>query len=263
MRLAALQADFAAAVLDVASAVPNGIERTAGEERCAARFSIYRNNAYLALVSVLEARFGTVARLTGEAFFKAMARDYAGETPSAGALMDYGASFPGFIACFDPAGDVPYLADVAAIDLAVHRAFFAADAAPLTATRFASAFPGPETVLAFHPAASIVSSVHPAGSIWLANQTDRTGSLQDAAGAEGVLITRPGLQVQVRTAPPGAGCFFARLATGEPIGAAYEGALGAAETFDLGAALELLLTAGALAGVLAGIAPSKQENPVP
>ena len=76
--LAALQADFAAALRDRSpDAVPDGFSDAA-----ARRFRVYRNNARVALIEALEAAYPAVSRLVGEPFFHRMAGVYAAAEPS-------------------------------------------------------------------------------------------------------------------------------------------------------------------------------------
>ena len=75
-----------------------------------------------------------------------------------------------------------------------------------------------------HPATRIVRSRFPAVSIFAANRGDGpVGRIE--AGPEDALVTRPGLEVLVRRLPPGGAAFLARLAAGEPLGAAAAAAL--------------------------------------
>ena len=101
------QKAFAGAVLDAEAAVPTGLARKA-EGAPSRRFGVYRNNVYAGLIDILAGRFPVVARLVGEEFFRAMARDYVEhEPPSSAVLLRYGAGFAGFIAGFPPARRCP------------------------------------------------------------------------------------------------------------------------------------------------------------
>src|SRR4029453_14611961 len=112
-RFCGTQEAFAGVVLDAGAALPTGLARKA-EGAPSRRFGVYRNNVYAGLIDVLAGRFPVVARLVGEEFFRAMARDYVErEPPSSAVLLRYGAGFADFIAGFPQAATVPYLADMA------------------------------------------------------------------------------------------------------------------------------------------------------
>lgn len=79
--------------------------------------TIYRNNHRHAYTTVLRETFPVVEQLVGEAFFKAMALEYLRSNPPASRVIrTYGKNFPQFIAGFEPAGTLPFLANVARIE---------------------------------------------------------------------------------------------------------------------------------------------------
>ena len=85
-----------------------------------------------ALIGAIEARYPVTRRLVGDEFFRAMARAYvAEEKPRSPVLIHYGADFPDFVARFEPAREIAYLADVARLENAWVEAYHAAEAAPL------------------------------------------------------------------------------------------------------------------------------------
>lgn len=250
MFLAETQRAFAAAVLDMDLPPPGSIEAGRDEAGRLLRFNIYRNNVFVALVSALEARFPVVSRIVGIDFFKAAARVYAGAEPSRSAYLDYGMSFPEFLAGFEPVADTPYLPDVARIEWARHEAYNAPDAVPLTATAFAALSPDLDTALALHPAARIMSSTYPIHAIWAANARDgASGPLELPDHGEAVLVTRPDEEVAVRAINLGAAAFASALVEGATLGEAYERTASAVPEFSLETALRDLLLAGALGGI--------------
>ncbi|WP_042298343.1 HvfC/BufC N-terminal domain-containing protein, partial [Paraburkholderia bannensis] len=100
-------------MLDPTLAVPEGL---VGPDALpsARRFGVYRNSVVRGLVEALRAAFPVVCRLVGDEFFTAMAHAYAVfEPPQTPVMLAYGATFPDFIATFEPALSVPYLSDVA------------------------------------------------------------------------------------------------------------------------------------------------------
>lgn len=239
---------FAAALLDVRSPLPAGITTARGSAD-AARFAVYRNNVHVGLAGALAQRFPVTGRLVGEEFFRGMARVYAQDNKPASPLMfEYGEDFPDFVAGFAPARGLAYLADLARIEAAWSRAYHAADDDVLTVAALATIAPErlAEKTLARHPAAAIVRSDHPAGSIWAVHQIDPVGTIA-AWRPETVLVARPQATVNVHVLPVTDAAFAADLLAGRTLGDAAACALADSPDFDFGAALVGLVTLGAFA----------------
>lgn len=246
-RLEACQAAFAEALFDPARATPGGITSARGVAD-ATRFAVYRNNVVVGLTGVLAARFPVVRRLVGEEFFAGMARLHAGlEQPASPMMFRYGERFPDFIAGFAPAQGLAYLADVARIEAAWTRAYHAADVLPLCLDRLAALEPQAIERLRLipHPAAALIASPHPAGSIWAAHQTATIGRVE--ARPETVLVVRPGEDVRVHVLPARDAAFARAIFDAATLGEAAERALALYSDFDFGAALVGLVSLGAFA----------------
>jgi hypothetical protein len=243
------EAEFAAALLDPARAVPEGYAPAAPD-----RFRVYRNNVTVGLVDALAATYPAVQALVGETFFRAAAREAVrANPPRSPVLIDYGGFFPDFLAGFPPAASLPYLADVARLEWAWTRAYNAADAAPAPVSILGDV--APEALsgarLVAHPSLRLVASRYPVVTIW-AETTGRIDRAKvDMRRAETALILRPALQVSVRAMAPGEAAFLVAILDGAPIGAAAEAATAAAPEFDLGAAFVSLFGAGAFTGLVA------------
>jgi hypothetical protein len=240
---------FAAALVNPATAPP---AQTRGREGLpdGRRFAVYRNNVAVSLIASLAARYPVTRRLVGEDFFRAMARAYtAAEKPKSPVLIHYGGSFPAFIADFEPARNLPYLADVARLENAWVEAYHAAEAAPLTLVDLAGL--DAESLAAarfdFHPATRILASDHPVASIWAAHQGPGEVAPIESWRPEQALITRPAAEVLLRALPPGGYAFVDALLKGASVADAHEAA--DVEDFDAGAHVVGLLEAGALAGL--------------
>jgi hypothetical protein len=247
---AATQSAFAAALLDPVLPIPAGVTCHRGEAD-AARFAVYRNNVFAGLVRALEKVFPVTRRLVGEEFFFAMARAYAAvERPGTPLLFEYGRSFPDFVAGFQPAQVLAYLPDVARLELAWLSAYHARDSGPLAVAAL-GAVPaqrlGNLRVHA-HPAARLLVSAHPVGTIWAAHQGESVARVE-IARAEAVLVTRPVLDVGVHILPAADAPFAAALFAGATLA---EAASAAADDgrFDFGAALVGLTALGAFEAIL-------------
>jgi hypothetical protein len=215
------------------------------------RFGAYRNNVYACLIDVLAGLFPVVARLAGEEFFRAMARDYVEhEPPSSAVLLRYGAGFADFIAGFPPAATVPYLADMATLEWLRHSAYHAADAVPLPLQALASAADrAADAVLALHPSLGVVRSSYPIVSIYELNLEIGDVSPARLAGSEDALVARSGLAVEICRPPESGAPFILALKDGKTIGAAVISALRESSAFDLKANLARLMASGAIVAV--------------
>ena len=202
----------------------------------ARRFAVYRNNVVAGLVQALQSRFPVVEKIVGDAFFAAMARVFvAKQPPHSPLLVSYGDEFAAFIADFEPARELPYLADVARLEAARTRSYHAADAAPVDASQFAALDPGAVggICIAMHPSIEIVRSPYPIVTIWAMNSDEQGLAPIENWRGEDALVARPYLEVEVRALPPGGAAFLLALAAGRPLGAAAEAALAGDSNFDL------------------------------
>ena len=227
--LAEMQDEFADALLSATTPVPSCL-KGAGVKKADRRFAVYRNNVTSGLIEALSARFPVVKRLVGDEFFSALARAYVlREPPFSPLLIHYGETFPAFIADFEPAKPLPYLADVARLEYARGRAYHAADTEPLPREAFAALAEEKigATRVRLHPSVSILSSPYPVLSIWKANQADAVMPVQDWS-AETVLVARPFLEVETLPLGAGTGTFLAILQSGATIAEAAEAASAAA-----------------------------------
>lgn len=245
-----LQREFARAVLAPDRAIPAGLWglRAGVPGR---RFAVYRNNVHASLIDVLQGRFPVVARLVGEEFFRAMAREFVPAQPPANpVLMAWGGEFPGFLAGYGPVQDLPYLPDVARLEWAWNEAYHAADAEPAGPSALAAVAPEEAGRLVFemHPSLRLIRSSFPILTIWDANRAEGEVPPVDLGrGGEDVLVLRPALTVEMRRLPPGAAGFIEALARGDRLAAAAQGAAQASADFSFETAFSALLRWGAMA----------------
>ena len=251
--LAETQAAFAAALADPAMPVPGNV-LGARDLPDARRFAVYRNNVAVSLIEALRARFPVVARLVGEDFFAAMAGAYArAHPPRSPLLFLFGDGLPAFIEAFEPAADLPYLPDVARLEIAWSRAYHAAEAVPVGVAAIAALPPADlsDLRLTLHPSVGLVASPHPVVGIWAAHQTCGPVVPPDEWVAEDGMVVRPDADVLVHRLPPGGGAFAAAVLAGAPLGEAAEAGVAAAPAFDFGRSLVGLFQAGAVVAVRA------------
>ncbi|MGS0757134.1 HvfC/BufC family peptide modification chaperone, partial [Roseateles sp. GG27B] len=112
---------------------PSGVRVWNGSDP-SARLAVYRNNVVSSLVDALAETFPVVEQLVGSEFFRAMAVLFVRQAPPRSrVLAHYGQAFPSFIADFEPAQGLPYLADMARLEVARVAAYHAADADSVSA----------------------------------------------------------------------------------------------------------------------------------
>jgi hypothetical protein len=247
------QREFFVALLDPEQPPPSGI-KTWNDSDPAVRFSVYRNNVVASLVNALADTFPVTLELVGEAFFRAMAQLFVrNEPPRSRVLAFYGASFPSFIEHFAPAASVPYLADVARVEMLRVRAFHALDVDDLPASALVAALADrnalPDLQIGLHPSVGLIRSEYAVASLWAAHQGAADISAVDPYVSEHALVMRARLDVELMSLTAGAGDFVAHLLQGASLGRAVEQAVHAHPEFDLSSILGLLVRSHAIASI--------------
>jgi hypothetical protein len=245
------QNDFAAALLNPAAPVPQGIVGP-NRERDLKRFNVYRNNVLVGLIEALKAAFPAVCRIVGDEFFSAMARVHAAlEPPASPVMLEYGATFPAFIEAFEPAQSVPYLADVARLERAWVEAYHAAESTPIALHELGAIDTArlPHVSFAMHPSLRVVRSPFPVVTLWQMNIDGGVPAATDIfCGGEQALVIRPDAEVEVRQVTPGAAIFIECLARGATVAAAASAAHDADPGLDLAQTLSDLFAVNAITG---------------
>jgi hypothetical protein len=251
------QATFARAVLDAKLPVPTDL-RGQHDHRLQRRFSVYRNNVVASLIAALSTRFPVVQQLVGVEFFQGMARAYVAQhPPRLPILLYYGDSFADFIDTFAPAAPIPYLGDVARIEWARGAAYHTADVPPVDADAF-TALPLDRldaVQVRLHPSVSVVSSAHPAFSIWRVNQDPDYLIPVSPWGPEAALIARPHFRVQTKAIPLATACFIQDIANGATLGLAFATGQNGSPQLDGRDALTLLIAKEIVAGFDCNVHP--------
>ncbi|BAF89484.1 hypothetical protein AZC_3486 [Azorhizobium caulinodans ORS 571] len=249
--LPAAQSAFAAALTTADAPMPVGLVCWTGAppER---RFEVYRNNVRASLTSALATAFPAVERVVGAEFFAAMAQAYVqAHPPRSPVLLGYGADFADFVAGFEPAEALPYLADVARLETLRRRAYHAADTLPLALDALSAVPPEAMADLTFtaHPALGVLRSPFPVHTIWAMNAGEVPLRPIEDWAPEDVLVSRPQMRVSVSRLPVGAAVFIEHLTAGRNLADALEAAEAMASGFDVVTALGLALTAGAFSAI--------------
>lgn len=245
-------AAFAAALADPAAPLPAGLLVPQGVP-AGERFAVYRNNVHASLVNALEETFPVVRALVGEEFFREMARAHVQqELPRSEILLHQAAGFASFMHRYPPARELAWLPDVAALESAWQQSWSAADARALTVHDLARFSPAELCACRFlqHPAARLIRSQWPIGSIWERHQESRPDLGAMHWQAQDVLLTRPHAEVQLVQLAAGTAALAAALFAGMPLQDAAACAAEADPELDPGRALQTLIHSGIATEVL-------------
>ena len=249
---ASYAAAFAASLLHPGHTTPVAVVAPGGKS-ADKRYNVYRNNVTVSLIDALAAVYPAVQRITGVDFFRTMARSHIRATPPGSPLLfEYGRDFPAFIAQYEYASSMPWLADTAHIERAWLDAYHAADAEPLPPAALAAVPQEKLADLVFitHPATRVVRSRFSAVTIVVTNRGNNPVDRIDASTPEDALITRPNLDVFLRRLPPGGATFIESLMSGRPLGEAAASALEISSSFDIAANVAGMIEAGAFTKII-------------
>jgi hypothetical protein len=209
---------------------------------------VYRNTVLSACVDALRANYPVVAQLLGDEMFDAVAADYASECPPRKPVLAlYGERFPDWLETQAWVSDLRYVPHVARIERLHIESLFAADAEPLEMTALAGRDDWQSLQLPLHPATRFDWLTSPAMSIWHAHRKDVDLDLELDWHAEGVLLTRPWLEVQPIRLNRAAHRFLFGIRLGESVGAAAIATANLYAETDVGSLFTSLVTAGAFA----------------
>ncbi|MFD1344142.1 HvfC/BufC family peptide modification chaperone [Litorisediminicola beolgyonensis] len=239
------QALFTRALFDAAEPVPEGLRDGAGRP-AGRRFSVYRNNIAVSLTEALETGFPALKSLLGDENFARVAGLYLrAEPPGSPILAQYGAGLPAFLGTLPQLAHLPYLADVARLELALRQSYHAADHSPADPARLAGLDEAQlaATRLILAPSAVLLRSRYPVTQIHRFATTPGTPTPQ--GGGEDILILRRQFDPVPHVLPEGGAAFIETLGHA-PFGAALEAA---GDGFDLAAVLGLLMSESALAHI--------------
>lgn len=239
------QSAFAAALLNPDLSCPSGLSSWNGSDP-EVRFAVYRNNVTVSLVDALADTFPVVQALVGEEFFRAMAKVFMQDNPPRSRLMAfYGHDFADFVSAFPPAASVPYLADVARLEMARVWAYHAADVSLIQPETLQAALADPDKLTSFrlvlHPSVQVIESPFAVFSLWAAHQGALCISTVDPEQAQAALVFRNGLDVDTLELVASSAAFVSALQTGRSLFDAASAAGSSDPEFDLSHALALLL----------------------
>jgi len=240
------QNQFTRAMMDASLPVPDGLS-DAQNRPAGSRFNVYRNNIAVSLAEAMHTAFPVIAKLLGKENMDGLSGLYLrAHPPSSPLMMFYGEHFPAFLASLEQLNHLGYLPDVARLELALRRAYHAADTSPIAADTLANISPDllMQSQITLAPSVQVIPSAWPISDIWYFNTT--TDAPKPKAEAQDVLITRPEFDPIPHALPAGGASWISALLQGTRFGDAHEATLNTTPEFDLGATLTLLLQGGAI-----------------
>ncbi|SDI24913.1 DNA-binding domain-containing protein [Aliiruegeria lutimaris] len=248
------QAEFRAAIFDPARDVPDGLVDPEGRP-AGKRFDVYRNNVVVSLCNALAEAFPVIQKLLGAHNFGILAGHFVRQHPPSSPLIaHYGSALPGFLEGFAPVQNLGYLPDIARLELALRRAYHAANSTPADATALQAMPPERLLVTRFTlaPSVQLVASDWPIAAIWRFNAEDGP---KPEMRAETALLTRPEFDPVLTALTPAGGVFVEALRNGQSLGEALEAAAAIEPEFDLSPAFSALVSGGAITEI--------SEDPLP
>ena len=206
------------------------------------RFALYRGNLVGAWDKTLSAAYPVLKTLVGDEFFGGLARAYGKAHPSAsGDLNLFGAHFAEFLADFEHVADYPYFPDMARLEWALHRAYYAASGNKLGAADFAALSPEQmdSSRLTLRPPCNLFRSDWAVIALWQAHQKGGDCAFpQRLDSPSRGLVARPQWKPEVVALTPEAYAVLAALMQGESLGPALDAALEINPEFDFGFSLQ-------------------------
>jgi hypothetical protein len=217
-----------------------------------ARLRVHRHHVRHSLASALAATFPTVEALVGADFFRGMAGAFVERhLPAQPVLAEYGQGFPRFVAGWEPARSLPYLADVARLDWALNLAWHATDEGRLAAADLAAepAERLPLLRLVLSPGTSLLGSPYPVDRIWTASQPGAAAGEVTLDGGIDLLVLRQADDAAFLRLSRGEAAFLAAVEQGATLETAAGQATGTAPDFDLSSVFARLIGLGCFAAL--------------
>ncbi|RMF08193.1 MAG: DUF2063 domain-containing protein [Alphaproteobacteria bacterium] len=237
---------------DQVQGIVHALVRSAGVP-VAERIAVHRRNTLVLTCDALADTFPVVKALVGDGFFRTLGRAFVLEHPPRNAtLLFYGQDFPDFIARFKPAQSVPYLADVARLEWAIHESYHAAEETPVDARQLGRL--APEKLagarFSFHPALNLL---HAPWAVDEIRDAHRDGPPSDAVrigdGPVWLVVRRVNGVVTVDRASRCMWDALVALKNGARLGPVLAEAMARDSEFQASEVLAWLMTAGQVTGL--------------
>ncbi len=246
MQLSEFQEQFKDLMLDSPKALDNPPQTVAdfcevGAIDLPTRLKVYRNNIVGSLTDLMLASFPITDALVGKAFFEGCARSFIlAHPPTQGCLSFYGAGFAEFLAGFEPAKGLPYLADIAAYEIALNQSYYAKDDGALSAESLGQVAPDTlgDLKLALRDSVHLLKSEYPIIAIRDFCEGDQDGTLDLDQGGVHLLVIRPQFKTETVILQEDEFEMLKALQSGQALGEAVDNTLKQHPNFDFQAFLQ-------------------------
>jgi hypothetical protein len=208
------------------------------------RIKVYRNNVIRSLTDAAMAPLPMCQKLVGKEFIETAMRSYIVKNlPKEGNLNLYGQSFPEFLKNYNPAQQTPYLPDMACLEWAWEKAYYAKDDLPLDVRELEKLGDESFSDLRFtlRASASLMESSFPLHAIVDFCRTDDHEENLDITSSSTktyLLIYRPELKVELRKIDQAEYNFLKGIKKNVPLGDLSETILASEPNFNIGKVLE-------------------------
>lgn len=227
--------------------------------RNAQLLGIYRGNAIANASGALRLAYPVCEQVVGAECFNELARQYWRQHPPRdGDLNHYGMSLADFIATHEDLVELPWLADLARLEWALHQAGMASDHHAL---EFSALAHYSEENLAgarfeFQTAMHLLESDWPIASLWQQHQADYPGEFNlQGLGGETAMVFRQGFAAKVFSLPASEAAWLKQLHAGTPLMPALHATAEQYPDFTAGPALQNLFNHTLITAIHAGDAP--------
>ncbi|GAB3487492.1 HvfC/BufC family peptide modification chaperone [Marinomonas epiphytica] len=238
-----MQSQFKAALLSEDSQIYSKIDAPTMAEK-EVRLNVYRNNVVVSLVEALADIFPVTQTLVGEAFFKAMAREYVlTNPPQSPIISQYGDTFSDFIYQFEAVKSLPFLANLAALEYSLLDLTNSEEYHILNQQAVSEALEQAESpnrlLISLPPSSKIFVSPYAIGSIYKAHLNDDNNQLSNIKvdNSEHLLLVKSHVYAQLHIISHAEAVFIKNLLLGCELGEAIP----EDNNFDLGQSLAQLI----------------------
>lgn len=223
----------------------------------------YQANGHALAERSLQAAYPVIAALIGHENFAPLARElWHRHPPARGDLARWGDALPAFLRGHPQLTDLPWLADVARVEWALHRAAGAPDARAdlVSFARLTSEDPQGLT-LALAPGTAVFTSPWPVASLITAHRDGQPGLAEvgerlRAGVGEAAVVWRQGLRPGVAGCSPAVAALLGALLQGQPLPDALS-----ATTDDDTFGLTTWLAEAVQHGLVIGVADARHAPP--
>jgi hypothetical protein len=218
------------------------------------RLALYRGNLHAAWSRALSEGYPVLRALVGDEFFEGLASVYGRAHPStSGDLNEFGAHLPAFIADFEPAAAYPYFEDIARLEWALHRAYYAENVQPWSAEQWLHMEQDAllDSRIRLHPACRLIESRFRVAEVWRAHRDEGAAFPSQWEATSYALVVRAHWRPDVVDLTQAGHALLGALINRGTLEEGLDAALGIDPEFDFATQWKVLMTSNALLEAIA------------